>query len=80
MITAEGLFDGVIRDGDEEFFIEPAHRYFPAQHLGQKERKDNGGGGGFEELEKSHWSNMNETSGGTAYYTPVFHSVIYKVR
>lgn len=83
VITAEGLFDGVIRDGDEEFFVEPAHRYFPYagdQHrkYGQKEEHTaNFHGSEGERTE----NNMNATSSRTRRFSDAstFHSVIYKV-
>ncbi|OQR77014.1 disintegrin and metalloproteinase domain-containing protein 10-like, partial [Tropilaelaps mercedesae] len=88
VITTEGLFDGVIRDGEEEFFIEPAHRYFPnavhrhedhSRNLRAKdETKDPEG---FHHRSKERNKNKyNTTFSGTTTPSgdPTFHSVIYK--
>lgn len=93
VITTEGLFDGVIRDGGEEFFIEPAHRYFAdgAIHLYRDHSRDletasekqvaEDTGSDFQSKKKQYKNKYNATFSGTTTSSgdPIFHSVIYKV-
>ncbi|XP_022669722.1 disintegrin and metalloproteinase domain-containing protein 10-like isoform X3 [Varroa destructor] len=92
VITTEGLFDGVIRDGGEEFFIEPAHRYFAdgAIHLYRDHSRDletasekqvaEDTGSDFQSKKKQYKNKYNATFSGTTTSSgdPIFHSVIYK--